>query len=47
MLVLAVGHNTQWGKIKSLIIKDNNETPLQVHFFLIKKKVLFFYLRNI
>lgn len=29
MLVIAVGSNTQWGKIKALIEKESEETPLQ------------------
>lgn len=29
MLVGAVGPNTQWGKIKALVMEDGDDTPLQ------------------
>ena len=31
MLVVAVGVNSQWGKIKSLISSEREDTPLQNH----------------
>ena len=31
MLVVAVGVNSQWGKIKSLISAEREDTPLQNH----------------
>ena len=31
MLVAAVGANTQWGRIKALVMKEGDDTPLQQH----------------
>ena len=31
ILVIAVGPNSQWGKLKALAEKDSEETPLQQH----------------
>eukprot|EP00027_Filamoeba_sp_ATCC50430_P004623 CAMPEP_0168558174 /NCGR_PEP_ID=MMETSP0413-20121227/9825_1 /TAXON_ID=136452 /ORGANISM="Filamoeba nolandi, Strain NC-AS-23-1" /LENGTH=976 /DNA_ID=CAMNT_0008589269 /DNA_START=36 /DNA_END=2966 /DNA_ORIENTATION=- len=31
MITVAIGPNSQWGKIKALIVKDSQATPLQEH----------------
>eukprot|EP01091_Cochliopodium_minus_P014751 TRINITY_DN505_c0_g1_i1.p1 TRINITY_DN505_c0_g1~~TRINITY_DN505_c0_g1_i1.p1 ORF type:complete len:1009 (-),score=313.19 TRINITY_DN505_c0_g1_i1:89-3070(-) len=31
MLVAAVGPHTQWGRIKALVMKEGEDTPLQIH----------------